>query len=715
MKKFVLLFFLLFITSWNYASVLNTLINCNNESAKYFTECHSDKINSILAPPVNDDCENAIVLIANADDTCSQLTSSTLFEASASEENNTCGGNDDDDVWFQFEAISESHAIGLENIVELGEPAIQNQNLYFVVYEGVDCNNLSQIFCSDPETNVIDGLTIGNNYYIRVYSETAESMQNITFDICVNVPLFIANDTQYTVTELIEDVLIDVNPNCPQVFNITSSTGIDFPSENANGIGYFEANGSSFPFERGFVMTSGNVMNATGPETGTISDGGFSTWPGDADLENAVPILSPGSTKNASIIEFDFVPLIDHISFDFIFASEEYGEFQCIFTDAFAFLLTNSIGETTNIAVVPNTTNPISVLSVRDEIYNDGCSSVNPEFFGSYYGNGGLPSITSPTNFIGHTEIMTAMANVIPNETYHIKLVVADFGDATFDSAVFFSARSFDIGYPELGEDILIGSGQEICKGDIVTLEAGDLPQNASIAWYKDGVLMDGFNNQTISVTETAIYTAEFTIANSSCSLSDDVLIEFFSTPEPSFEDVSIIKCANEELLIQIDIVNISELNSLTYTWFLNPPGDETPEAEIYVGPEGSYLLTNTEEQQGVINVVVTDDVTGCSSEAQILIEFYENANCVNLPQGLSPNGDGKNDCLVLDHLEDREDITRIEIFNRLGIKIYELNEYLGEWCGTNQDGKKMPVGTYFYVIYTNLKEPKTSWIYLNY
>ena len=79
-------------------------------------------------------------------------------------------------------------------------------------------------------------------------------------------------------------------------------------------------------------------------------------------------------------------------------------------------------------------------------------------------------------------------------------------------------------------------------------------------------------------------------------------------------------------------------------------------------------------------------------------------------------NGDGFNDCLILDHLEDEEDIDRIDVFNRYGTKIYELNDYVDQWCGDNQDGEIMPVGTYFYIIYFNSsKEPITSWIYLNY
>jgi len=55
-------------------------------------------------------------------------------------------------------------------------------------------------------------------------------------------------------------------------------------------------------------------------------------------------------------------------------------------------------------------------------------------------------------------------------------------------------------------------------------------------------------------------------------------------------------------------------------------------------------------------------------------------------------------------------------VFNRYGTKVYELNEYIDQWCGRDQDNEELPVGTYFYIIYFNSdKEPITSWIYLNY
>src|SRR5690606_12374760 len=64
--------------------------------------------------------------------------------------------------------------------------------------------------------------------------------QNVTVD-----------QTTYTVEELVTDVLID-SP-CAEVSNITWSTGTNFGQ--VNGIGYFNSNGGSFPFEEGIILS----------------------------------------------------------------------------------------------------------------------------------------------------------------------------------------------------------------------------------------------------------------------------------------------------------------------------------------------------------------------------------------------------------------------------------------------------------------------------
>ena len=209
-------------------------------------------------------------------------------------------------------------------------------------------------------------------------------------------------------------------------------------------------------------------------------------------------------------------------------------------------------------------------------------------------------------------------------------------------------------------------------------------------------------SEEDVVIKQKNIFTELWNDINQNKDPQDSILII------ASVEDV-IMKCANEDYTLEINIENSDQLNSLTYIWTLDG-------VDVQTGSDNTYYLDELTEESGEFIVTVFDDITYCYSSTTINVNFYENSYCIDLPQGLSPNGDGFNDCLILDHLEDREDIDKIEVFNRYGTKIYELNEYIDQWCGTDQDGKIVPVGTYFYIIYFNSsKDPITSWIYVNY
>jgi hypothetical protein len=164
-------------------------------------------------------------------------------------------------------------------------------------------------------------------------------------------------------------------------------------------------------------------LSAAGPNSTTLSDG-VDAWPGDANL-NAIVLAATGNamnSHNATKLEFNFVPLSNEINFNFIFASEEYGTFQCDYSDAFAFLLTDiASGVTTNLAVIPNTTTPVSVVTIRNQLYNTNCASVNPQYFDSFYGFGGLDPLGSPTNYNGITVPLTATSPVIPGHQCQLR------------------------------------------------------------------------------------------------------------------------------------------------------------------------------------------------------------------------------------------------------------------------------------------------------
>src|SRR5690606_29507791 len=96
-------------------------------------------------------------------------------------EPNACYGTDDDDVWFTFVATSETHTL---NINVTGG----STTLYNVVYEGTTCGALTQLNCTTSTSPILSGLTVGNTYYVRIYSSTSVAPQLTTFDLCIGTP-----------------------------------------------------------------------------------------------------------------------------------------------------------------------------------------------------------------------------------------------------------------------------------------------------------------------------------------------------------------------------------------------------------------------------------------------------------------------------------------------------------------------------------------------
>lgn len=137
----------------------------------------------ITTPPTNDECLTATSTATNAGTSCAISQPGNLTNASASIQTNGCAvGDDDDDLWYSFVAGSTSHSI----TISTGSAA----DFYHSVYAGT-CPSLgSAIMCSDPNSSILYGLTIGSTYYVRVYSVGSSilSAGTGTFDICINTP-----------------------------------------------------------------------------------------------------------------------------------------------------------------------------------------------------------------------------------------------------------------------------------------------------------------------------------------------------------------------------------------------------------------------------------------------------------------------------------------------------------------------------------------------
>ncbi|MGY0392996.1 choice-of-anchor L domain-containing protein [Bizionia sp. KMM 8389] len=429
----------------------------------------------------------------------------------------------------------------------------------------------------------------------------------------------IVDTRTYTAQELVEDILID--SDCISNINVTETVSGDFNGADLS-YGYFDANNSSFPFRSGIVLSTGQVQNSAGPNT-TLSDDNAPNWGGDADLESA---LNETNTTNATILKFEFEAIADQISFRYIFASEEYQEGNsntCRYSDLFGFLIrpTNApAGQYENIAVVPNTQVPIKVTTVHSGIPNS-CDPINEQYFGSWNGP------NAPINFNGQTAILTATANVIPNTTYEVKLVIADEQNYRYDSAVYLEAGSFKLS-SNLGPNLLIAENTALCANETMELNAFQ-PGNNSYKWFRNGVELLTETNATYTVTQPGDYDVEV-IIDGTCISTGNVVIEYATNPIVS--DTTLIAC-------DLDLNGLTTYNLFDAELAITNADSQLRIQNFYttfIGADstGDNLISNpsnfenTEVLQTVYARVTNSN--GCTSVAEIILDIANNT--VNLP-----------------------------------------------------------------------------------
>ena len=169
-----------------------------------------------------------------------------------------------------------------------------------------------------------------------------------------------------------------------------------------------------------------------------------------------------------------------------------------------------------NIAKLPTTNINVNTFNIHDDISGSGgCPAENEQYFEGYN--------LGDTNFNGRTTVLSATASIQPYTTYHIKLVVADFQDQNFDSAVFIEGNSLNASV-DLGADIYT------CDQS-VTLNGSIQNNQATYKWYFNDTVMTGENGASLAATSTGTYKVEISIAlnNTSCIIEDEVIVTLSS------------------------------------------------------------------------------------------------------------------------------------------------------------------------------------------
>ena len=130
----------------------------------------------------------------------------------------------------------------------------------------------------------------------------------------------------------------------------------------------------------------------------------------------------------------------------YVFGSEEYNEYVgSAFNDIFGFFVNGPKPDGgsyvfENIALVPGTEVPIAINNVNLGWAMAGSPPPGPGVNGEYF----VDNTSGLTiQYDGFTTVLEAKVAVIPGETYHFKLAIADAGDGIYDSGVLLESGSF--------------------------------------------------------------------------------------------------------------------------------------------------------------------------------------------------------------------------------------------------------------------------------
>ncbi len=239
--------------------------------------------------------------------------------------------------------------------------------------------------------------------------------------------------------------------------------------------GTFTAAPGTFVIDSGIVLTTGRAKTSGSNYGVDGSAMSIASSPGSNQGDADLTAYSGKVTKDACILEFDFIPQGDSINIRYVFGSEEYPEWVCTdYNDAFGFFISGpGFFGLRNIALVPNapTTTPVAINSINNGTPGSSggvlsnCQAWPQAPFTQYYIDN---SAGVTMTYDGHTVVLTAKVKVTPCQTYHIKLAIADATDQSLDSGVFIEANSFSS--PKVASSTASGPYTDPSNNNAVTM-----------------------------------------------------------------------------------------------------------------------------------------------------------------------------------------------------------------------------------------------------
>lgn len=250
---------------------------------------------------------------------------------------------------------------------------------------------------------------------------------------------------------------------------------------------------------------------------------------------------------------------------------------------------------------------------------------------------------------------------------------------------------------------------------NFATIE-GNLPPDVTGAWtsLSGGVIDDPSNPMTmVNDLPVGVSTFVWSLSTADC-------------PNYSFDTINItITGSAGDLSLRNDLVTLPNTqDSILIEYLLNDDIDvngnwditiiEQPDTGRIINEmDGSFTYVKAAGYSGFAEVVYSVCNVDCMDQCdtalvRISIEADEIVIPTEVPNAITPNGDGLNDNLVFDILEiapNEYPNNELTVFNRWGNVVHKSKPYLNDWQGTGRNGKPLPHGTYYYILRLDISE----------
>ncbi|MDT0644799.1 gliding motility-associated C-terminal domain-containing protein [Zunongwangia sp. F363] len=232
--------------------------------------------------------------------------------------------------------------------------------------------------------------------------------------------------------------------------------------------------------------------------------------------------------------------------------------------------------------------------------------------------------------------------------------------------------------------------------------------QGTNLVYYADIELSQPLAMDEPLANNTPYYVTQIADEGGCVSEAAVIMVAINDAPTPTINEDELELCEYYDNTIEDLSAAINETGDVTW----------------YASAEGTDVLSeNTPLEDGVTYfATLTDATTGCESSQRLSYTVALEECALVFPEGISPNGDGRNDTFYVDNIEFDYPNHTIQIFNRWGNTVYKGKASEDNaWDGTsNQSGSLgdgvLPVGVYFYVIDFNdgVTPPQQGKIYLS-